>query len=190
LTHSAFGITVGDGWPYQFLNRWKKVLKANKSQILCACRWKTSQLNDVKSFCETWEQVLNETPSPAHTNFNVDEIRFSTGQNQEIYIFSKEKRNKSNISLKSSKVCTVVPFISAEGKCPLIIYVLGKEHGISDIGTGVSITSKNPYNESRDGPERVYLSSESGYVDTELFVRIMKIFLKNIGQQIILDWSL
>lgn len=159
---------AGKAWYYSFMKR-HDFLSLRQPEKISMARASGFNKQNVYEFFNILEKCVDENGFTALTIFNVDESGFSTVQKKNQKIIAKRgKHQVGGISSGERGVnTTIVCCASAAGQCipPMIIFK--RKRMAPELAIGAS-------------PGAIVTISDTGYINTELFVTWLEHFIKHV----------
>ena len=181
-------------WVSKFCQKYKQFIAPRGTKALADKRADTRTWKTCNYFVDALKKHFAYNHFPPNAVFNVDETRCSYNSNGTLIsrrLVKVEDRSKSGVrksnrvSSRKGRSMSMVPFVNALGECVLVVYVYKanmnkNKQGDWDLPNRrllLNMPKKHPSRRLRsDGCERYYAFTKSGYVNTELFAKIMKLF--------------
>ena len=182
LVKEFSGVDVSKSWLKSFLRR-HKLRKADHGRVTTRARTKECNWDSVNQFCAEMESRLRtEGAITSKTLLNLDECRVSMGRDGKmpapIVCAQGERGNEVQITIDAT-TASVVPVVSAAGECWVVFVILKAHSRPTDAGTArvrfIGDRMRGRRSERRLGKpwEYIYYVTESGYVNAEIFRKML-----------------
>ena len=128
MIRSVFGVTISSNWVRRFNDRHKNLLSSRETTPLGEKRSNPGCLDAVKGFVDSVEKFLQEFPIAARQVVNYDESRITIRSDGKLRLKRLVSREKKKAQHRPSAACshcgTIIPFVSADGKCLKVYFIL------------------------------------------------------------------
>lgn len=162
------------GWFDKFMQRNKQFLSLRAVEQLSSDRVNAAIKHDVHAYVDYLDKwhLINKNITFLKVNCDETRLTLSEGKNGVKKLCSSSKSHPSNVVGKRSKCCTYVPFHSSDG---LIVnfFVLP----LDSKGTA-TIRVRKVNTSLRSSIPTYYIFSNSGWVNSEGFYQILRIFIE------------
>jgi hypothetical protein len=166
IVNSFYNRNVHTDWASAFLKRHADALTTAKGKVISSKRCAPDVTIQVHLFIEAMTVFKTHHYVAAHTIINYDETRVTVLDNGILRIDAVGRRQKNQIGTKGITVCTLIPFVSADGRHIATFYVFKK----SARGNVVFLS------EDRSPVKRFFLFTDSGSIVKSTFVEIVHKF--------------
>jgi len=182
MISSVFGVDVSPAWMTRFYNNHKDLLSSRTTTPLGEDRSDATCLDRVRVFVGTVEKFLEQYPVGAHQVVNYDESRITVRCDGKLKLKRLVSRGKNKAqhrpSASSSHCGTIIPFVSANGKCLKVYFVMS--HKFKEKAEDVIDFSLPPllYRTQSGGVPYEILWNDSGYLNNADWKTISNDFAK------------
>lgn len=174
-----WGVSVSDPWTRRFLARHRAHLRARTCKALADKRMGAQMLANVDGFCEELTDFLQSHAFTASAVMNFDETRVVVKgghlATQRVVAAGKERANAA--STRRSTVASLLTFAAADGSIFLSVYVL-KANFDEDGRSSVNFSLEPATRVSRRSWPRFFCWTDSGFLDADLFGRVMDLVVE------------
>ena len=186
IVNKLFYRRLSRGWLATFLQRYPTLLQLCKTGIVTKSRLSSNMLAEVTDFYDTYEYVLDHHQVSAKNLINIDECRLAMRRDGQTGVsticgVADEPRNTSVTT--DSTVLTLLPFVTAEGRCVCVFVVLRAPKHVPE-GQEFRTRVVLPTPEHRTSVRRsnmpwpfVFVATRKGYLNKESYKVVMDQFI-------------
>lgn len=175
----VFGKGVSDHWITDFDNRYSKYFARKTLKRLSKKSLTPFTVKDVEEFVDVFGPLISEMKLSAKNLVNYDETRIGPQRSDRNFVkryFAKGSGRENVESAMDQTLCSMLPFVTAEGKVICIFYIT-KANFKESKSAKVSFEIATDITWKRNSGFREFLCfSDSGFLNAKLFKVILEKF--------------
>jgi hypothetical protein len=142
VVHNVFGVKVSSCFANRFLDRHAEKLKLVRHSVVPKAYTNTELKSHMESWIAAYYDIVSEFNYNASEIIAFDESSLTLDNSAKLVVVGKEQ-DHNMIGKKTPAVGTVVPFVSADGKCVAVFFLLkNRKEGNREFNVFLPITDK------------------------------------------------
>lgn len=177
IVEHMFNFTPDRSWCRRYFKHFNAKLKPRRSKHLSKKRNCPEIRNETEKFIAAVESGREIYPMNADNVVNYDETRICYSTDGEVVLDSADKERGNAMGRHPFTMGSLLPFVTASGEVLCNLWILKARPGKNDDELcDVKVVTQDKIHPTRGDIERYYLFTETGYVDTHSFTKVIDKF--------------